>query len=286
MIQEVLKTRLEEYAPRNPVEQENVLQETMQHYILASLSKLGLFSEAVFHGGTCLRIFHDMQRFSEDLDFMLKAPNAHFKWKKYLDGVRRDCEGEGIDFEAVDRKSSGTAVRKAFLKTDSIGNLLYFDLPFGRHRSSKLRIKLEVDTNPPTGSSFETAYLVFPRPAPVTIQTLSAGFATKLHALLCRTYVKGRDWYDFLWYTARRINPDLALLAAALQQQGPWAGGSPDVTDIWVTERLADKINEIDWVKARDDVQRFLPMSEQEGLHHWEQKFFLYHLQRMSDYIG
>ncbi len=286
MLDDVLRARFEEYAPRNELEQENMLKETMQHYILASLSKQGLFPEAIFHGGTCLRIINGMPRFSEDLDFLLKTPNERFGWQKYLKGVRRDCKGEGIDFEAVDRDAAGTAVRKTFLKTGSVGHLLTFDLPFGRHRSQKIRIKLEIDTNPPSGSSIETAYLTFPRPAPVTVQTLSSGFALKLHALLCRSYTKGRDWHDFIWYTARKTSPDLPLLRNALQQQGPWAGTLPETTPDWLMEKLEEKIKGIEWAKAREDVQRFLPHAEQEGLRHWDRPLFLYRLERMREYIA
>ena len=284
MIDDVLRARFEQYAPTNDAEQENMLKETMQHYILASLSKHGLFSEAIFHGGTCLRIVSGMARFSEDLDFLLKAPDARFKWQKYLARVQQDCAGEGLEFESVDREPCETAVRKAFLKTDSIGSLLTFQLPFGRHRTRKIRVKLEVDTNPPYGSSIETAYLMFPRPEPLTVQTLESSFALKLHALLCRTYVKGRDWYDFLWYVARKTRPDLPLLANALEQQGPWAGSSPDVTHTWLTENLKTKIDAIDWTLASDDVQRFLPHSEQDAVRNWEHPMFRYHAEQLREY--
>ncbi len=283
MIDDVLKSRFDEYAPANALEQDNMLKETMQHYILAGLSKHGLFSEAIFHGGTCLRILHRMQRFSEDLDFLLKKPDSAFKWDKYVEGVQRDCRTEGIEFEIVARENSENAVRKTFLKTDSIGSLLYFQLPFGRHRQHKIRIKLEIDTNPPSGSSFDTAYLLFPRPEPLTIQTMESGFALKLHAMLCRSYVKGRDWYDFLWYVARKAVPDLNLLANALDQQGPWAGMRPEVTYNWLSETVSSRIKDIDWNQARDDVQRFLPLSEQPALRNWDQALFLYHARRLSE---
>lgn len=285
MIDDFLKARFDEYAPKNEIEQENMLKETMQHYILASLSKHGLFSEAIFHGGTCLRIINNMQRFSEDLDFLLKTPNPAFKWEHYVAGVQRDCTGDGIAFEASGRDNMETAVRKTFLKTDSIGSMLHFRLPFGRHRTRKIRIKLEIDTNPPSGSSVETAYLMFPRPEPVTVQTLESGFALKLHALLCRSYVKGRDWYDFLWYVARKTTPDLALLANALKQQGPWKGTLPDVTPHWLTEQLSAKISEIDWAQASNDVQRFLPLAEQNALRNWNKAMFLYHLEYLQNQI-
>jgi predicted nucleotidyltransferase component of viral defense system len=286
MIDDVLKARFDQYAPANATEQENMLKETMQHYILASLSKHGLFSEAIFHGGTCLRIVNGMRRFSEDLDFLLKTPDARFKWEKYLTLVQRDCAGEGIEFESVDREACDATVRKAFLKTDSVGNLLTFQLPFGRHQTRKVRVKLEIDTNPPAGSSVETAYLMFPRPEPLTTQTLESGFALKLHALLCRTYVKGRDWYDFLWYVARKTHPDLRLLANALEQQGPWAGSAPEVTHIWLTKHLVSKIDAVDWTLARDDVQRFLPHTEQDALRNWNQDMFQYQARQFSDYTA
>jgi hypothetical protein len=284
MIDDVLKARFDAYTPRGALEQENVLKETMQHYILAALSKQGLFSEAIFHGGTCLRIVNGMQRFSEDLDFLLKTPDPQFRWQTYLDRIRHDCAGEGIEFESVDRGSCDTTVRKAFLKTDSVGSLLTFQLPFGRHRARKIRIKLEVDTNPPQGSSVETAYLMFPRPEPLTVQTLTSGFGLKLHALLCRPYVKGRDWYDFLWYVSRHTRPDLPLLANALNQQGPWADTSPQVTLDWLTDEIEKKIASVAWDLAQEDVRRFLPHGEQDALRHWEAPLFRYHVTKLREY--
>lgn len=281
MIQDVLRARIDEYAPANALEQENVLQEIMQHYVLASLSSAGLFSDALFHGGTCLRVIHGMRRFSQDLDFLLKVPDPAFRWRRYLTQVRKDCDAAGLAFEAVDRTAAGIAVQKAFLKTDSVGHLLSFELPFGRHRHRKIKIKLEIDTNPPAGSSYETAYLMFPRTVPLTVQSLPSGFGTKMHALLCRTYVKGRDWYDFLWYISRSIAPDLNVLANALVQQGPWAGVVTEVSPGWLAEQMEHKIRDIDWRIARDDVQRFLPLSEQDGLAQWGADLFLYHLRRM-----
>ena len=99
MIANVLKNRIREYAPANAVEQENVLQELMQHYVLASLSRAGMFSEAIFHGGTFLRVIHGTNRFSEGLDFLLKNANPAFRWNKYLEKIRKDCAQEGIEFE-------------------------------------------------------------------------------------------------------------------------------------------------------------------------------------------
>jgi predicted nucleotidyltransferase component of viral defense system len=278
----VLSARLREYAPANAVERENVLQELMQHYVLASLSRAGFFQRAIFHGGTCLRIVHSMNRFSEDLNFLLKRPDPDFRWRDYLESVRKDCALEGIPFEAQDKSQAGTAVQKAFLKTDSAEGGLELNLPFERHRPRKIRIKLEVDVNPPAGSTITTSYITFPVTAPLTTQTLESGFALKLAALLCRPYVKGRDWYDFVWYVARRTRPDLDLLGNAVRQHGPWAGQPVTVDGAWVRQRLDEAIGRIDWAAAADDVQRFLPLSEQPGLRSWSAEFFLYQLTQME----
>jgi predicted nucleotidyltransferase component of viral defense system len=283
MLDRVLSARIREYAPANPVEQENVLQELMQHYVLSSLSRAGLFAEALFHGGTCLRIVYGMNRFSEDLDFLLMQPDPDFRWQGYLESVRKDCAQEGIPFEVQDKSQAGTTVQKAFLKTDSIGKILTLELPFERYQARKIRIKLEIDTNPPAGSTFTTSYITFPVTAPLTTQSLESGFALKLHALLCRSYVKGRDWYDFVWYVARKTRPDLNLLRNALHQQGPWAGQPITVTQRWVQETMAAAIQRLDWTAARADVQRFLPLREQEALRTWSADFFLHFLARMND---
>lgn len=285
MIADVLQTRISEYAPSNAIEQENVLQELMQHYVLASLAKAGFFSKAVFHGGTCLRILYGMNRFSEDLDFLLKKVNRQFQWSKYLRHVRNDCAMEGIPFEIQDKSEAEAAVKKAFLKTDSIGKILLLELPFERRRLKKVRIKLEIDTNPPEGSGFETAYITFPGTAAITTQTLESGFATKSHALLCRTYVKGRDWYDFVWYVSRKTVPNLQLLSNALYQQGPWEEERIDVTPAWFVENLRSVIKEMDWAAVRNDAQRFLPTHEQDALANWNTNFFLYHADQLARYL-
>lgn len=286
MLGNMLSARIRDYGPANVVEQENVLQELMQHYVLAGLSRAGMFAEAVFHGGTCLRIIHGMNRFSEDLDFLLKQTNPEFRWQKYLERVQKDCAQEGIHFEVQDKSQAGIAVQKAFLKTDPIDKILTLELPFDRYQARKIRIKLEIDTNPPAGSSFTTSYITFPATAPLTTQSLESGFALKMHALLCRDYVKGRDWYDFVWYIARKTKPDLDLLHRALFQQGPWAGRTLDVTAKWVAENMTAVIRSVNWRAARDDVQRFLPLREQAGLRSWGDDFFLFHLARMTDCSG
>jgi predicted nucleotidyltransferase component of viral defense system len=258
----------------------------MQHYVLAGLARSGLFADAMFQGGTCLRILHGMERFSEDLDFLLKKPDPGFRWEPHLERVAADCAAEGIRFELQDRSQAGRPVRMAFLKTESIGKILELDLPFDRHNARKIRIKLEIDSNPPAGSGFETRYLAFPSTAAITVQTLSSGFGAKAHALLCRSYVKGRDWYDFAWYVARKVAPDLKLLANALEQAGPWAGKPIDVTPGWFLDTLERVIREVDWGKAVDDVRRFIPLRRQDALAHWGADFFLQQAESLGELLS
>ncbi len=137
MILDVLANRLKEYSVANTLEQENVLQEIMQQYVLASLWRGKFFAHAAFHGGTCLRILCGMNRYSEGLDFVLKEASTLFEWRPYLERIKEDCRAEGIEFEVTDRGQLGKAVKKAFLKTDSIGQILNLELPYERHASRR-----------------------------------------------------------------------------------------------------------------------------------------------------
>jgi len=107
-------------------------------------------------------------------------------------------------------------------------------------------------------------------------------FGTKAHALLCRKYVKGRDWYDFVWYTSRKIKPDLELLQNALFQEGPWAGRSLEMTPEWFFDNMGAAIRRVDWKEARSDVRRFVPTVEQQGLDAWSTEAFLYQLEQLK----
>jgi len=288
MIHRVLEEKIKEYAVTSALDQENVLQEIVQQIVLASLSRAGLFSsaQAVFHGGTCLRIVYGMNRFSEDLNFFLKRPDPGFTWQGYLEHVVRDGKGEGLSFDVQPKAEDKTAVKKALLRTDSFGKDLSSVLPFTRDPRKLIKVKLEIDVNPPRGSTFETRYLAFPVTTAITTQSLESGFAMKIGAMLYRTYVKGRDWYDFIWYVNKKIAPDLGLLSRSIDQQGPWAGQGIEVDPGWVETTLKGRIAEIDWGVVRQDVGRFLPLREQETLKLWGRDFFLHHLGVLLQYLA
>jgi predicted nucleotidyltransferase component of viral defense system len=288
MIHRVLEEKIREYTITSVLDQENVLQEIVQLMVLVSLSRAGLFSnaQAVFHGGTCLRIVYGMNRFSEDLDFFLKRPDPGFSWQGYVEHVVKDGNDEGLRFSVRDRAKEETAVKKALLRTDSFGKDLAPVLPYARDPRKLIKVKLEIDVNPSVGSSYETRYLAFPVTTAITTQSLESGFAMKLGAMLYRTYTKGRDWYDFIWYINKKVVPDLELLSRSLDQQSPWAGRGVRIGPDWLEKSLRKRITEIDWGVARQDVQRFLPLREQETLKLWGRDFFLHHLDVLMGYLG
>ena len=170
------------------------------------------------------------------------------------------------------------------LKDDSIGRQL--DLSFMQTDSGrKLRVKLEIDTRPPAGSGFESHYLDFPLDFEVRSQDLASNFALKIHALLCRDYLKGRDWFDFNWYIKQGVAPNLSHLQAALRQAGPWQGTDPVVDAAWLEAALTEAVNTITWREAADDVDPFLSPAERHGLALWKAPFFLDKVRKLSALI-
>ncbi len=271
----MIQDRLDACGCRSTLEEEQALREITQEIALAALGRTDFFQKAGFQGGTCLRVFHGLNRFSEDLDFALQAPDLAFGLRPYLDVLARELTAYGYGLEIDDRSRADRAVRMAFLKDDSLGHLLQLAYRPAAGPVRKLRIKLEVDTAPPAGARFETKVLDFPFPSAVCTFDPPSLFAGKLHALLCREYLKGRDWYDFIWYTARRTPVNHTLLASALAQVGPWKGRQPLVDRQWCVDQLRIKIETTDWPAARRNVYRFIKPADLPSLDLWTREFFL-----------
>jgi hypothetical protein len=270
---EMLKKKLREYAPSNALEEANATKEILQEIALYALWRADFFDTALFQGGTSLRILHALPRFSEDLDFLLRNPDPGFDWSPYLAVLVEVFAQFGLKLEAKAKERMDRPIREAILKDDSIANQL--DLSFaGTGRAPAIRIKLEIDTNPPAGSGEATTFLDFPADYEVRHQDLGSNFALKIHALLCRPYLKGRDWFDFSWYVAQRVPPNFDLLASALDQAGPWRDRGERVDAAWLKAALADKIAGIDWTEAAKDVERFLRPAEAKSLTLWGDRFF------------
>ena len=272
-----IQQRLDGYKCASPREEDQALREILQEFILAALGRTDYFSKAAFHGGTHLRIFHGLRRFSEDLDFALREEDPSFEFKPYLDKVRLELDSIGVSVEIIDKSKVDSTIKKAFLKDDSIVRLV--DLRFGvnlgsRQTPRKLRVKLEVDSHPPAGAGYESQTLAFPFPASVTNFDLPSSFSGKMHALLCREYVKGRDWYDFIWYMGNRIALNHTLLTAALNQQGKWAGQGVPTDDDWVREELKKVVAGLDWEKAKSDVAAFVHAGELKTLEFFTPEYF------------
>ena len=279
---ELIQERLASYNAANQLEEEYAVKEILQDIALYGLWRAGFFDIAAFQGGTCLRIVHGMSRFSEDLDFILKQPDPDFSWPVYLQGMVQCFEEFGLKSEILDKSRMDQRIKKAQIKDNSICHQLNLSF-FRENPARKQTIKLEIDVDPPENSGFAYRYLDFPLDFEVCHQDLNSNFSLKIHALLCRPYVKGRDWYDFNWYVKQRVKPNLAHLQAALLQWGPWAGQEIKIDLKWLKQKLTDKIGRIDWQDAAMDVERFLRLQEQHSLKLWSVAFFLHKVEQLGE---
>ncbi|RKZ53979.1 MAG: nucleotidyl transferase AbiEii/AbiGii toxin family protein [Candidatus Parabeggiatoa sp. nov. 3] len=279
----IIEKRLNEYEIDTEAQQENALKEITQEIILSALAEAHFFDVGIFHGGTSLRICYGLERFSEDLDFLLKQPDSNFKWQPYSETIKKKCTDYGIELEMLEKRKETETVKKMFLKHNSIGNL--FNLSFKRHPKQKIKIKLEVDTNPPIGSKIETKLLTFPLDFSIDVQNLPSNFANKSHALLCRKYDKGRDWYDFDWYVSKNVIPNFTLLTQAINQIGPWENQGIEITPAWYLEQLAIKIQSLNWKELKKDVKRFVEVEEHNKLELWHVEFFMKKLEKLEQIL-
>lgn len=280
---EIIQQKLLNYQCQTVLEQENALKEIAQEIALMALSRAYFFQLAAFQGGTCLRILYGLERFSEDLDFVLLKSNTHFDWDEYIKNMQEEFDAYGYKLEVTNKKKLDSTIRTAFLKADSQGGLLL--LKDARTNRPRLQIKLEIDTRPPDGSTYELKYLDFPMPYSIQTQDLPSLFASKSHALLCRSYTKGRDWYDFIWYVSRQTSINFTLLNKALEQAGPWSNQNILITPEWFLVKLREKINLIDWNEAKKDVARFLQQRQRASLDVWSKEFFLSRVDKLASYI-
>ncbi len=278
----MIQQRLEAYHCRTALEEDHAIREITQEIVLAALGRGEFFKHALFQGGTCLRIFHGLNRFSEDLDFILREPNPGFQLREHIQHLTEELSAFSYQIEITDRAKAGMAVQTAFLKDSSLGKLIELQQADRSGPLRKIRIKLEVDTNPPAGSDAALEYLDFPFVSAVATQDMPSLFAGKMHALLCRKQVKGRDWYDFIWYTSRGASVNEVFLGAALDQVGPWQGKHIHVDKEWMVKALEEKIAAIDWKKAASEVLPFIPTNEQSSLSLWNQDLFLRQLHKWT----
>ena len=278
---DLLRKRLKTYSATNALQEEQALKEMLQEIALYALWRGDFFNVAAFQGGTSLRILHKLPRFSEDLDFILLKPDASFQWSPYFRTLTEVLQQFGVHCEMTERDRMDGAIRQAMLKDNSMGRQLDLSF-FDSDNPRKIKVKLEIDTQPPAGTNTDWRFLNFPVDFEVCAQDLSSNYALKLHALLCRPYLKGRDWFDFAWYCKQKCAPNLPHLAQALQQTGPWKGQSLHVDIPWLADALTAKISQIDWQLAAKDVAPFLANIERASLSLWSEKFFLDKVSKLS----
>lgn len=190
--------------------EKNALYEVMQQIVLSGLYRGGFFNEAAFYGGTCLRIFYGLRRYSEDMDFSLLTKNPDFSLEKYFPAIIEEARllGRKIAITKKDKRNF-SRVESAFLKD----NTDVYNLSFATDKT--LKIKIEVDIDPPLGFRTEQKLLMLPFSFNTRCMIPSDLYAGKMHALIFRQWknrIKGRDWYDFEWYVRNRIPLDFAHL--------------------------------------------------------------------------
>lgn len=280
-MKDIVQRKLDSYNCQTSLDQESALKEIAQELLLYGLSLSGFFDHASFQGGTCLRILHGLDRFSEDLDFALHQPDLDFESEIFLRKACESLRNYGFDFEISGENRADSSVQSRFLKDESVKSVL--QLQHSQNPKQKLQIKFELDVNPPDGALHETKFLDFPIDHSIKTHDLSSLFAGKSHALLCREYVKGRDWYDFAWYVGQGVTPRWNMLAHALQQSGHWKDASLETfsSEFFFVE-LQKKIETQDWSKVRKDVERFLKPERVVSLDLWGVEFFMDRLKKLK----
>ncbi|MDD2237898.1 MAG: nucleotidyl transferase AbiEii/AbiGii toxin family protein [Kiritimatiellae bacterium] len=274
-----LEELLRPYDPITPLDWTQAIREVVQEIALLGLWRSGFFEEAAFYGGTALRIFHGLNRFSEDLDFSLVEEGGSVRLASALASIKTELAAWGLSFDAEPKCSGNrSGIESAFLKGNTRINLLNVGVPeeLSRHlpHNQKISIKLELDTTPPPLASTEVKTHLLPTPFQVRLYDLPSLFAGKLHAMLFRDWksrVKGRDFYDFVWYISRRVPVNLSHLEARIIQSKKQQAERIDMATVQTL--LKERIQRVDMAKVAEDVRPFL--RDPRELQLWNEEFFM-----------
>lgn len=277
----VIETMLAKYHPQNNEERENAIKEIIQEIALAGLSRGDFFEKAAFYGGTCLRIFHGLNRFSEDLDFALLDKNSDFKLDDYFPALNKEFQSYGIEMSVeLKNKTEQTKVQSAFLKGNTLILMMtFFPKSEDAKRvvsNQKIKIKFEIDTDNPGGGITEYRYKMLPAPYEVQIYDEATLFAGKIAAILSRNYknhVKGRDYYDYLFYIGKGSKFNLKYLENKLKNTGGIIDENESLSLEKVKSLLKAKFESVDYESAKEDVSNFI--SDKESLKLWKKELFI-----------
>lgn len=276
-----IEAMLARYNPQNNDERESAIKEIIQEIALAGLSRGGFFNKAAFYGGTCLRIFHGLNRFSEDLDFALLTKDFDFKLDSYFPTLEKEFKSYGIDISIEPKKiDEDVDVQSAFLKGNTLMLMMsLFPKSEDAKRvvsNQKIKIKIEIDVDNPNGGTTEYKYRMLPAPYEVQVFDEPTLFAGKIHAIICREYkhhVKGRDYYDYLFYIGKGSKFNIQYLENKLKNTGGKISDNETLTLEKVKELLRDRFLTVDYESAKEDVSNFI--SDKESLRFWKKELFL-----------
>ncbi|MDD4202193.1 MAG: nucleotidyl transferase AbiEii/AbiGii toxin family protein [Candidatus Omnitrophica bacterium] len=276
---DAIKVMLDRYNCQSVNDYENALKEIIQEIALLGLWRSKFFEKAAFYGGSALRILYGLDRFSEDLDFSLLKKDKKFSIESYCKAVEEELKSFGFSVSVQKKeKTVKTNIESAFIKGGTLNNMIIIEVPEivkkKIHSGRGLKIKLEVDIDPPADFKTEAKYILHPMPFSVNAYALPYLYAGKMHAILCRSWsnrVKGRDWYDLVWYIARGESLSLKHLYMRMKQSGH-LNKYRSLTEYRFIQLLQDKIDSTDFENAKKDVEPLLkdPLS----IVVWSKEFF------------
>ncbi len=274
-----IKSMLAQYDTTSVTASINALKEVMQEIILGSLSKTDFFDKVAFYGGTALRIFHGLNRFSEDMDFSLKVPDSNFSMDEYINFAQEELNSYGFEMDASTKpKQLISPIKSGFLKGNTLNHLVkVFSMDkiiSGVPNNAVISIKIEIDTDPPSGANYERLYRFLPFNFSALLFDLPSLFAGKLHALLCRnwqTREKGRDFYDYVWYLQKGVPLNINHLEQRMRQTGHWKGES-NLSKESLIELLNSRFSEVDFNQVVNDVVPYI--TDYPALSSYSKEFF------------
>lgn len=275
----VIEEMLKSYQVDNIYDRKNAMKEIMQEIVLCGLSRAGFFKEAAFYGGTALRIFYGLDRFSEDLDFSLEQINLDFDLCSYFPVLEKEVKAFGLNVEIQEKeKTKDSNIRSAFLKGNTKEHLLLFyadERDVGTvAKNEVVKIKFEFDTNPPAFATYEHKYRLLPVPYEIRLYDMPSLFAGKIHAVICRGWqsrIKGRDLYDYIFYLSKAVTVNQKHLRARLIDSG-YISENQECTLEEIKTMLKNRFDSIDFLQARKDVEPFI--RDTSVLDIWSSDFF------------
>ncbi|MGG7035476.1 MAG: nucleotidyl transferase AbiEii/AbiGii toxin family protein [Flavobacterium sp.] len=274
----MIKEWISEYDPKNTDDILSALREIMQEVALAGLSRTDFFEKAAFYGGTALRIFYGLDRFSEDLDFSLLQEDPDFSLEPYFYAILDEFKAIGMQVSIREKeKKEKTNIDSAFLKSETEWKELVLENIVKQEgikpTNRTIKIKIEVDRRPPLGFNTENKLLTRPFSFYVKCFDKPSLFAGKMHALLFRKWknrVKGRDWYDFEWYVKKGIPLNLHHFTLRAKDTGDWTKEVLTKEDI--LELLSEKFKSASFDSVKEDVIPFI--KDERALEIWGEQYF------------